>query len=74
MRTRTDTIVFRLGFSLAVLVLAGFLALIGAGVLAGLALVGGPAGWAAGIVLGTVVAQVTRRPCGALIARLVASV
>ena len=36
--------------------------------------VGGPAGWAAGVVLGIVVAQATRRPCGALIARLVASV
>ena len=29
MRTRTDTIVFRLGFTLAVLVLGAFLALIG---------------------------------------------
>ena len=34
MRTRTDTIVFRLGFTLAVLVLGAFLALIGAIVLA----------------------------------------
>ena len=42
MRTRTDTIVFRLGFTLA--------------------------------VLGLVVAQTLRRPCGALIGRLVASV
>ena len=52
MRTRTDTIVFRLGFTLAVLVLGAFLALIGAVVLAGVVLVGGPAGWAAGVVLG----------------------
>jgi len=36
--------------------------------------VGGPAGWAAGAVLGLVVAQTLRRPCGALIGRLVASV
>ena len=56
MRTRTDTIVFRLGFTLAVLVLGAFLALIGAVVLAGVAIVGGPAGWAAGVVLGIVVA------------------
>jgi hypothetical protein len=74
MRTRTDTIVFRLGFTLSVLVLGGFLALIGAAVLAGVMVVGGPAGWAAGLVLGFVVARVTRRPCGALIGRLVASV
>jgi hypothetical protein len=74
MRTRTDTIVFRLGFTLAVLVLGAFLALIGAIVLAGVVIVGGPAGWAAGLVLGLVVAQVTRRPCGTLIGRLVASV
>jgi hypothetical protein len=74
MRTRTDTIVFRLGFSLAVLVLAAFLGLIGATVLAAVVLVGGPAGWAVGVVLGLVVAQVTRRPCGALIGRLVDSV
>jgi uncharacterized YccA/Bax inhibitor family protein len=74
MRTRTDTIVFRLGFSLAVLVLAAFLGLIGATVLAAVVLDGGPAGWALGVVLGLVVAQVTRRPCGALIGRLVDSV
>ena len=74
MRTRTDTIVFRLGFSLAVLVLGAFLGLIGATVLAAVVLVGGPAGWAVGVVLGLVVAQVTRRPCGALIGRLVDSV
>jgi len=74
MRTRTDTIVFRLGFTLAVLVLGAFLALIGAAVLGGVVLVGGPAGWALGIVLGIVVAQATRRRCGARIGRLVASV
>ena len=74
MRTRTDTIVFRLGFTLAVLVLGAFLALIGAVVLACVAVVGGPAGWAVGVVLAVVVAQATRRRCGALIGRLVASV
>ena len=74
MRTRTDTIVFRLGFTLAVLVLGAFLGLIGATVLAAVVLVGGPVGWAVGVVLGLVVAQVTRRPCGALIGRLVDSV
>jgi hypothetical protein len=74
MRTRTDTIVFRLGFSLAVLVLGAFLALIGGAVLTGVVLLGAPAGWATGVVLGIVVAQATRRPCGALIGRLVASV
>jgi hypothetical protein len=74
MRTRTDTIVFRLGFTLAVLVLGAFLALIGATVLAAVVLVGGPAGWTVGVVLGLVVAQVTRRPCGAFIGRLVDSV
>ena len=74
MRTRTDTIVFRLGFTLAVLVLGAFLVLIGAVVLACVAVVGGPAGWAAGVVLAVVVAQATRRRCGALIGRLVASV
>jgi hypothetical protein len=74
MRTRTDTIVFRLGFTLAVFVLGAFLALIGAVVVTCGALVGGPAGWAAGVVLAVIVAQATRRPCGALIARLVESV
>ena len=74
MRTRTDTIVFRLGFTLAVLVLGAFLALIGAAVLACVVLLGGPAGWAGGAVLGIVVAQALRRRCGALIGRLVASV
>jgi hypothetical protein len=66
LRTRTDTIVLRLGFTLAVLVLGAFLTLV--------VVVGGLAGWAAGVVLGIVVAQATRRPCGALIGRLVASV
>ena len=74
MRTRTDTIIFRLGFTLAVLVLGAFLALIGGIVLAGVVIVGGPAGWATGVVVGIFVAQATRRPCGALIGRLVASV
>ena len=74
MRTRADTIVFRLGFPLAVLVLGAFLALIGAVVATCVVLVRGPAGWAAGVVLAVIVAQATRRPCGALIARLVASV
>jgi hypothetical protein len=74
MRTRTDTIIFRLGFALAVLVLGAFLALLGAVVVACVAVVGGPAGWAAGVVLGIVVGQATRRPCGALIGRLVDSV
>ena len=74
MRTRTDTIVFRLGFTLAVLVLGAFLTLIAAVVRACGVSVGGPAGWAAGVVLGIAVAQATRRPCGALISRLVASV
>jgi hypothetical protein len=73
MRTRTDTIIFRLGFTLAVLVLGAFLALIGAVGFACVAVVGGPAGWAAGLVLGIAVAQATRRPCGALIGRLVDS-
>jgi hypothetical protein len=57
-----------------VLVLGAFLALIGAVVFACVAVVGGPAGWAAGLVLGIAVAQATRRPCGALIGRLVDSV
>jgi hypothetical protein len=74
LRTRTDTIVLRLGFTLAVLVLGAFLTLVGAAVVAGVVVVGGPAGWAAGVVLGLVVAQATRRRCGALIGRLVASV
>ena len=74
MRTRTDTIIFRLGFTLAVLVLGAFLALIGAVVFACVAVVGGPAGWAVGLVLGLAVAQAVRRPCGALLGRLVDSV
>jgi hypothetical protein len=74
MRTRTDHLIFRLGFMLAVLVLGAFLALVGAVVFASVAVVGGPAGWIAGLVLGLAVGQATRRPCGALIGRLVASV
>ena len=74
MRTRTNTLIFRLGFTLAVLVLGAFLALIGAVVFAGVAVVGGPAGWATGLVLGLAVAQATRRPCGALLGRLVDSI
>ena len=74
MRTRTDTIIFRLGFTLAVLVLGAFLALVGAVVFASVAVVGGPAGWAVGLVLGLAVAQAMRRPCGALLGRLVDSV
>ena len=42
MRTRTDTILFRLGFTLAVLVLSAFVALIGATVLACVAFLGAP--------------------------------
>ena len=72
MRTRTDTIVFRLGFTLAVLVLAGFFALIGAVVFAGVRAIGGPAGWVAGVVLAAVVAQALRGRTGALVGRLVA--
>ena len=74
MRTRTHHLIFRLGFTLSVLVLSAFLALIGAVILACVAVVGGPAGWVAGLVLGIAVAQATRRPCGALIGRLVDSV
>jgi hypothetical protein len=71
MRTRTNDLMFRLGFTLSVLVLGAFVALIGAVVFACVAIVGGPAGWATGLVLGAAVAQATRRPCGALIGRLV---
>ena len=73
MRTRTNHLIFRLGFTLAVLVLGAFLAVIGAIVYACVAAIGGPVGWAAGLVLGFAVAQATRRPCGALIGRLVDS-
>jgi hypothetical protein len=74
MRTRTHALIFRLGFTLAVLVLGVFLALIGAVVFACVAVIGGPAGWVAGLALGIAVAQATRRPCAALIGRLVDSV
>lgn len=72
MRTRTDTIVFRLGFTLAVLVLIAFAALVGAVVLACATLVGGTAGWIVGVVLGLAVVQALRGRCGALVGRLVA--
>jgi hypothetical protein len=71
MRTRTHHLIFRLGFTLSVLVLSAFVALIGAIVFAGVAVVGGPVGWAAGLVVGFAVAQALRGPCGALIGRLV---
>jgi hypothetical protein len=71
MRTRTHALIFRLGFTLAVLVLGAFLALVGAVVLACVAVVGGAAGWAMGVVLGIALAQALRGPCGALIGRLV---
>jgi hypothetical protein len=71
MRTKTDNLIFRLGFTLSVVVLAAFVALVGAVVVACITLVGGPAGVAAGLVLGVAVAQALRGPCGALIARLV---
>jgi hypothetical protein len=72
MRTRTDTLIFRLGFTLAVLVLIAFLALVGAVVLACATVLGGPVGWIAGAVLGLAVAQALRGRCGALVRRLVA--
>ena len=66
MRTRTDTLVFRLGFTLAVLVLAAFLALVGAIVLRRRdASSAARIGWAAGIVL----AFAWPRPCAARAAR-----
>ena len=72
MRTRTNTLINRLGFTLAVLVLTAFVALVGAIVLASATVLGGPMGWIAGAVLGLVVAQALRGRCGALIGRLVA--
>jgi len=71
MRTKTDTLIFRMGFSLALLVLAAFVALVGAIVYAGATVVGGPIGWAVGVVLAFAAAQALRRPCGALMGRLV---
>jgi len=62
---------FRLGPSLALLVLAAFLGLVGAVVVAAVVLLGGIAGWATGVALGAAVAQVTRRPVGVLMGRLV---
>jgi hypothetical protein len=71
MRTRTEHVLFRLGYSLAVLVLAVFVTLVAAIVAASVALLGGIAGWIAGVVLGALVAQATRRPVGLLMGRLV---
>jgi hypothetical protein len=71
MRTRTEHLLFRLGYSLAVLVLAAFVTLLAGIVLASVVLLGGIAGWSAGIVLGALVAQATRRPVGLLMGRLV---
>jgi hypothetical protein len=72
MRTKTDTLILRAGFSLAVLVLAAFVALLAAVVVACVTVIGGPAGWATGLVLGLVLAQVLRGRTGALLGRLVA--
>jgi hypothetical protein len=72
MRTRTNTLINRLGFTLAVLVLTAFVALVGAIVFACATVLGGPAGWIAGVVVGLAVAQALRGRCGALIGRLVA--
>jgi hypothetical protein len=72
MRTRTNTVIFRLGFTLAVLVLSAFLALVGAIVLGCAAVVGGTVGWIAGAVVALAVAQALRGRLGALIGRLVA--
>lgn len=71
MRTRTDTVIFRLGFTLAVLVMAGFFAVIGAIVFACTTIIGGPVGWVVGAVLGLAVAQALRGRTGALVGRLV---
>jgi hypothetical protein len=71
MRTRTEQLLFHLGFSLAVLVLAVFVTLVAGVVVTSVALLGGIAGWTAGVVLGALVAQATRRPVGLLMGRLV---
>jgi len=71
MRTRTEHLLFRVGYPLALLVLAAFVTLVAGVVVAGVALVGGIAGWVAGIALGALVAQATRRPVGLLMGRLV---
>jgi hypothetical protein len=62
------------GYTLGVVVVGAFLPNSGGGVGAGVVVGGGPAGGPTGVVLGIVVGQATRRPCGALIGRLVASV
>jgi hypothetical protein len=67
---RTD-LMFRLGVPLALVVLAVFVTVVGAAVVAGVALLGGVAGWVAGVALGIAVAQATRRPAGVLMRRLV---
>ena len=72
MRTKTDTLILRAGFSLAVLVLGAFVALLAAVVLGCVTVIGGFAGWAAGVVLGAAVAQALRGRTGALLGRLVA--
>ena len=72
MRTKTNTLIVRAGFSLAVLVLGAFVALLAAVVIACATVIGGPAGWAAGVVLGILVAQALRGRTGALLGRLVA--
>jgi hypothetical protein len=71
MRTRIDTIVLRLGFTLAALVLGAFVALVGAVVVACVTVLGAPWGWVAGLVLGAAVGQAARRRTGALMGRLV---
>jgi hypothetical protein len=68
--TRRD-IMYRLGFSLAIIVLAAFVALVAAAVVAGVVLLGGVPGWASGVAFGAAVAQLTRRPVGTLVGRLV---
>jgi hypothetical protein len=67
---RTD-LMFRLGVPLALVVLAVFVTVVGAAVVTGVALLGGVAGWVAGVALGIAVAQATRRPAGVLMRRLV---
>ncbi len=71
MRTRLDTILLRLGFTLAALVLGAFLALVGAVVVACVTILGAPWGWVAGLALAAAVGQAARRRTGALMARLV---
>jgi hypothetical protein len=52
-------------------VLAVFVALVGAAVVAGVVLLGGVLGWIAGVLVGAAVAQTTRRPVGLLMGRLI---